>query len=145
MPALLNNFFDKFIFTNGLKYKHNNFFLLNIPFLIVPREILSSISAQKNPELHRVIYSSVKEGVRDKLAKQFNLDFGLKGEKSLHLLEQFFTASGWGLVENVDVDLEKKQAIVSVKNSPIAAELRGKVDWEVDHFLRGILAGIFSQ
>ena len=141
---MLNSFFDKFIFTNGLKYRHNNFFLLNIPFLIVPREVLTAIASQKNPELHRVLYSSVKHGVRENLSRQFNLDFGLKGEKSLHLFEQFFTASGWGKISNLNIDPAKKQAVVVVDNSPIAFALEGKVDWEVDHFLRGILAGIFS-
>ena len=43
---MINSFLDKYIFTGGLKYSHNNFFLMEIPFLMVPTELLVSL-AQK--------------------------------------------------------------------------------------------------
>jgi predicted hydrocarbon binding protein len=142
---MLNSFFDKFIFTNGLKYKHNNFFLLNMPFVIVPSDLLVALSAKQDKNIDLELYYSVKEYTLKKLVKEFNIDFGLEGEKGLKFVEDFFSASGWGAIKRIDLDTQKKRAIVVVSNSPIAVALNGKAKHAVDHFLRGILAGIFSD
>jgi len=142
---MLNSFFDKYIFTNSLKYTHNNFYLLNIPFAIVPVEVLVSIAKQNDPELKRTLYSAIKENTRKKLIKQFTLDFGLEKKKALSLFESFFTASGWGKIQTIDLDFESNRAILTVENSPVAASLKGEVSWPVDIFLRAVFAGIFSE
>ena len=142
---MLNSFFDKYIFTNTLKYKNNNFFLLNIPFAIIPNEIIVAISSQNNPEFNRVLYSSVKENTQKNLVHQFQLDFGMDRKKAMHLFETFFTASGWGKIQNIDTDFNGKRAIIIVENSPVALSLKGKVSFPVDIMLRAIFAGIFSE
>jgi len=139
---LLNTFFDKFIFTNGLKYKHNNFFLINIPFCIVPSELLVSISALGKKQLDQDIYYAVKDSTRRSLLKQFDLDFGLEGKKNLGLISEFFSASGWGKISIVDLDEKGARAIIVVNSSPVASALHGKAKAPVDHFLRGIFAGL---
>lgn len=142
---MLNNFFDRFIFTNNLKYVHNNFYLINLPFLIIPNELLVGLVRRENTELNKDIYYTIRSATRRSLVRQFNLDFRLEGERALNLVEQFFTAAGWGGIKRTDLDAEKHRAIVSVSNSPIAQTLKGKVTRPVDHFLRGILAGLFSD
>ena len=82
---MLNSFFDKYIFTNNLKYKNNNFFLMNIPFAIIPVEVLVAISNQKDTEVKRVLYSSVKENTRKNLIRQFELEFGMDKRKVMTL------------------------------------------------------------
>ena len=141
----MNAFFDKFIFTNSLKYRNNNFFLVNIPFVICPTELLKSLVARNDEELNKDIYYSVKESTRSELLKQFDVDFGLHHGKAIKLVEDFFSASGWGLITNVDVDPENRRAIVVVDNSPFAESLRGHAHMEVNHFMRGVLAGLFSH
>ena len=37
---MLNQFYDKYIFTGGLKYTHNNFSLMGIQFAMVPVQLL---------------------------------------------------------------------------------------------------------
>ena len=142
---MLNRFYDKFIFTNALKYKHGNFFLINMPFLIIPTELLVSLSAKDDEELGKEIYYLIKDATRKNLLKQFDLDFGLKGGQAVKFIEEFFSASGWGEIKNIDLNIPKKQAIVQVKNSPIAFPLHGKVKHEADHILRGVFAGLFSK
>lgn len=142
---MLNPFFDKFIFTNSLRYVHNNFYLVNIPFLIVPAELLVGLVRREDAELNKDLYYSAKEATRANLIRQFDLDFGLQGEKELSLVEQFFTASGWGGIKRIDLDTAQQRAIVNVSDSPVAAAFKGKASHAVDHFLRGILAGIFSN
>jgi predicted hydrocarbon binding protein len=142
---MLNSFFDKYIFTNNLKYRNNNFFLMNIPFAIVPVEVLVSISMQNETNVKRALYQSVKENTRYNLVRQFQLDFGLDKKKALQLFETFFTASGWGKIQSIDINFETKRAILTVENSPVALALKGKVSYPVDIMFRSVFAGIFSE
>ncbi|MBN1941546.1 MAG: hypothetical protein JW772_05185, partial [Candidatus Diapherotrites archaeon] len=142
---MLNQFYDKFIFTNGLKFKHNNFFLINVPFLIAPIPVLSGIMSVEDPEFTKKLYYAVKDSVRRDLLKQISSDFGFKGERMAKFMGDFFAASGWGSIKVVDLDSSKTEAIVSVQDNPFASHVRKPVKAPVDHFLRGILAGIFSR
>jgi len=141
---MLNNFFDKFIFTNNIKYTHNNFFLMNIPFVIAPVETLVGIASINEPDFHKKIYLAVKQSTKDSLFKDISLTFTDK-KKELEFIENFFTASGWGSIQGIDVQYEGKKAIVVVENSPFASALKGKASFAVDSFLRGTLAGIFTK
>ena len=60
-------------------------------------------------------------------------------------LEKYFSASGWGLVKHLNINLSKAEALVSVSNNPFTPYLRGKVTKPIDHLHRGIIAGIFSK
>lgn len=141
---MLNNFYDKFIFTNGLKYTHNNFFLVNLPFLICPSEILAGLLETNDLDFQKKLYSSIKQSVTANFAPPIGTEFGFKGEKLIIFLEQYFIASGWGLIQNVDLDMTAKKAIVKVANNPFAKMLHNKPSMPVDHIIRGIIAGIFS-
>ena len=140
---MLNSFFDKFIFTNSLKYSHNNFFLVNLPFVILPVEALVAIAERNDASLNHELYSSVKEAVMGSIKKQFRLDFGVQGDEGLEFMQTFFSASGWGDIQRTDLDFGKSRALVSVKNSPVAMNAK-KARFPADTFLRGFLAGIFS-
>ena len=142
---MLNSFFDKYIFTNNLKYRNNNFFLMNIPFAIVPVEVLVSIAMQNDAEVKRALYQSIKENTRKNLVRQFQLEFGTDKKKAIQLFETFFTAAGWGKIQSIDTNFETKRAILTVENSPVALALKGKVSYPVDIMLRSVFAGIFSE
>ena len=141
---MLNKFFDKYIFTNTLKYLHNNFYLVNIPFLVMPIDLLISLCAKKNISHHKELYSLFKESVQKNFMPRFD-GMGVGEQKELDFLKTFFTASGFGLIEMIDFDETAKRAIIIVDNSPFANELKGKVDFHADTILRGIFAGVFSD
>ena len=141
---MLNQFYDRFIFTNNLHYRNFNFYLMDIPLIIMPTELINAVLADGNEELHRSIYYNVKDATKAQLMKQFNFNFGMPADKQLKLIEQFFTGSGWGKVETVNISDEEKHAIVTVTNSPFAKHLKGRSDYEIDHFIRGVLAGVYS-
>jgi len=141
----LNTFYDKFILTNNLKYKQNNFFLANLPFLICPAEVLIVLIETHDPEFERKLYKAVRRSVANYLIPSFKVGFGFHGEKLANFLERYFVASGWGTISNVDLDFEGKKAIVHVANNPIASRMHGKAESPRDHILRGVLAGIFSS
>jgi predicted hydrocarbon binding protein len=142
---MLNSFFDKFIFTSTLKYTHNNFYLVNIPFLIAPVDSLCAIASVQDAEFQKRIYLSLKKGTVDKIVAEFGSNFGLEKGKELALIEEFFTASGWGKIESIDLQMEGKKAIIILENSPFVLALRGKTSIPADVFLRGMLAGLFSK
>ena len=140
---MLNSFFDKYIFTNGLKYTHHNFYLLNLPFVILPIDIIVGIMQKEDKELNQKIYYSIKEAMKNSIRKDFQVDFGAQGELGLEFMGAFFTASGWGKIETTDTDMEKCHALVTVTDSPVAANCKN-VRAPVDAPLRAVLAGIFS-
>ncbi|MCR4369171.1 MAG: hypothetical protein NUV67_04670 [archaeon] len=141
---MLNSFYDKFIFTSGLKYQHNNFYLLNLPFVIMPVQALAAIAEQNDAKLGKQIYYAVKDAVRAGMKKEFSVDFGVQGDKGLEFMETFFSASGWGKVQRTNMDVSQTRALVTVTNSPVAMEAK-KAKMPVDTFIRGFLAGIFSN
>ncbi len=142
---MLNQFFDKFIFTNGIKYKHSNFFLHEIPFLIMPVDLMIGIVGNENEEFQRELYYSVKESVKKNLVKRFGINFKFdEKQKFVQFLEKFFVASGWGDIHNVDIDFEKKRALLNLNHNPFSSHVKPKPKNPADHLMRGILAGIFS-
>lgn len=141
---MLNKFFDKFVYVNQLKFKDYNFSLINVPFLILPTDIAAGLCGQENEEFNKMLYYAVKQSVTKELSPRFKLDFGMEQERFLKFSETFFTASGFGLLQNIQLDFAKSRAIVSVSNSAVAQLLKGKVKRPCDHLMRGILAGIFS-
>ncbi len=143
--VLLNRFYDKFIYANSLKYKHNNFFLVDLPFLMCPAHILSGLLETNNPEFEKKLYIAIRESVAKHLIPSFGTEFGFKGKKMVNFLEQYFTASGWGSIKNVDLDFDAKQAIIMVSNNPIASMIHSKAKAPADHILRGIFSGLFSR
>lgn len=142
---MLNSFFDKFIFTSTLKYNHANFYLLDIPFLITPVETLIGLCAVQDIEFQKKIYESVKKSTAENLMKEFGTNFGGEKKKQIDLVETFFSASGWGQIQAIDLQPETKRAIIVLDNSPFVSKLKGKTQLSADVFLRGTLAGMFSK
>lgn len=140
---MLNSYFDKIIYGGGLKYKDNNFTVMGIPFVMVPTELLMGLSSNQDVKFQKHIYETAKKSTYKSLKTQFGIDFRQEGDKGLKIIEDFFTASGWGLLSSIDLDLENKRAIVVVNNSAVGSVLKGKVKAPCDHFMRGIIAAIF--
>ena len=142
---MLNRFYDKFIFANSLKYKHSNFFLANLPFLVCPAELLVGLLETNDKEFEKKLYLAIRESVAKHLIPELGKEFGFKGEEMVNFFERYFVASGWGKISNVDLDFKAKKAIVKVSNNPIASRLHKKAKMPADHILRGIIAGVFSR
>ena len=142
---MLNNFLDRFIFTNALHYRQNQFFLMNVPFLICPVDVLSGLLSTGNQDFEKQLYASVRKNVKENLVSQFGFGFGLESAQMVDFLSKFFTASGWGMLQSIDLDFKTKKAIVKVANSPFASRLHKKPSMPADHLLRGVIAGIFSS
>jgi predicted hydrocarbon binding protein len=141
---MLNSFFDKYIFTGTLKYTHSNFFLVDVPFVIAPTNILMGIASEDDFEFQKKIYLEIKKGTRDYFLQKVT-DLGIDKQRQLKFVEEFFIGSGWGDIQVVDLNNESKRAIIVVDNSPFVAALKGKTKIECDVFIRGVFAGLFSR
>lgn len=141
---MLNRFYDKYIFTNTLKYTHNNFSLVNIPFLMIPIDILMILVATQDNEKQKEIYNSFKESTIKNFMPKFK-ELGIEESKKLDFVKNFFIGSGWGFIQIIDLDNAGKKAIVTIDNSPFVENLKGKTKIAIDSILRGILAGLFSH
>jgi len=142
---MLNTFYDRFIFTNSLQYKHYNFFLSGVPFVIAPSAMLFGLARTVSQEFHKQLYYAVKSGVREELLKQFGREFRLNREKLIDFAQAYFTASGWGLFESQDINYAQKRAIVRVQNAPFSQFFSARAKHPVDSFLRAIIAAIFCM
>lgn len=142
---MINPFYDKFIFTNSLSFRNNNFFLMDIPFVMLPNDLIIGLVANGNSDFHKKIYYSVRDSVSKELIKEFRIDFKADGLKAIEVIEKYFSFSGWGNIENVQIDHEHSRALINVSNNPFATRLLGKAKEPVDHFFRGIFAGLFSN
>jgi len=109
----------------------------------MPIDALVGIAERNDADLNKEIYYSVKDSIKGTLKKEFQVDFGVSGDKGIEFMETYFTASGWGKLQRTNLDFEKQHALVSVDNSPVALNCT-KAKLPVDSFLRGFLAGIFS-
>lgn len=141
---MLNQFLDKYIFTNTLTYKQNNFHLVNIPFLIFPVDLLIELIKESDVEQRKELYYKIKESSSNYFLPKFN-EIKIDGKKQIDFVKTLFIAFGWGSVNLIDIDFESKKSIIIVENSPFVKPLKGKVNFEVDLILRAVFASLFSE
>ena len=142
---MFNDYYTRAVHGNRLRFENNNFFLDNIPFLFSPIDLLHRFVSSDDEMFERKLYYHVKDAVKHTLMKKFLLKDDLADLRKVRLLEEYFSASGWGFIRTLELDAKNKRAVALVSNSPIALALHGKVNYHVDHFMRGILAGMFSH
>ncbi|MFH1664111.1 MAG: 4-vinyl reductase [archaeon] len=140
---MLNNYFDKFIFTGQVKFSNGNFFLIDIPFLVFPAEILADFLFNASEEDSKKIYFSVKKSMK-KFIPLLQARPPYSGISLVNFVSEFFINSGFGHVRVVHFDEVNSRAIILVSSSPFSVSFRGKSKKPIDHILRGIIAGIFS-
>jgi predicted hydrocarbon binding protein len=140
---MLNQFLDKYIFTNTLTYKQNNFSLVNIPFVIFPTDLLFSLISDNDINKRKDLYYKIKESSIKYFMPKFK-ELRMDGKKQIDFVKTLFIASGWGSIQFIDLDAEGKKAIVIIENSPFATTLKGKVDFPVDIIPRAILASLLE-
>ncbi len=141
---MFNDYYRKAVFGNQVKFVKGQFFLGNVPFVFAPLDLLLSIVSIDDENLHKKLYSSVKESAQ-RLVQRFEFPFEYSALRRLEEMENYFSSSGWGPLQRMHLDEKKSRALVTVENSPLALALQGKSLHPVDHLMRGILAGVYSS
>ena len=143
---MLNKFYSQFDMTGNLHYLHNNLYLMNIPFFMLPIEALTGIIEIADFDIHKKIYTEVKKSTKERMKPKFAPYYGTTDKKKeVNFIIEYLTYSGWGNVQIIDLEMETKRAIIVIENSPFASALKGKIQLPADVIIRGILAGVFSK
>ena len=114
--------------------------ILSEKHVMLPNSVLISLS-KINPKL---MYPAVKkqaQAAASRMAKKLGVKDAMEFQKSF---PDVFMMYGLGRPEIVDLDTKLRRALVRVRGSPIAAELRGSSEAPVCFLTAAVLAGIFS-
>jgi predicted hydrocarbon binding protein len=117
-------------------------------YLFVPVKLIHSIEDRLSASFGSAIatgfqYEIGKEGGEEYIRIAEKAGYKLRSIRDLNILaEQMGTLSGWGKVEVMSVDYEKKSARIRWTNGISVRSKKGKT--VVCHFGRGILAGAFD-
>ncbi len=140
---MLNNYYDKFIFTGQVKFNNSNFHLIDLPFTIFPVQLFSDFLFSASSEQAKEIYYSVKKSTKN-FVPLLKAKPNYSGISLVNFVNQFFSNSGFGEIRVLQFDEKKSRAIILVSSSPFALMLKNKSKKPIDHIMRGILAGTFS-
>lgn len=147
---MLSNFISRLllirqfsIIEGEFKILEKNFYFQPIKSLVIFQNKIEKKFNQKGLEL---IYDSSKEGFIE-LIKEMK-KFAESKERFFDVLLKLITHFGFGNLEMIEINKDKKEAIVEVKNSHFAKEYIKTFGFQkkcVDYFLAGIIAGYFSE
>lgn len=98
---------------------------------------LSNNSAQSAALLYEAARVSFREGIVKRAGAKFS--FGVND--FFKWLPGIGSMAGWGRITIVELFAEKQYGMVRVENSPVVADLRGKIRGPVDHALAGFMCG----
>ena len=138
------NFFKKLLIARQLKVEKGSLEMLGERMLIMPAYTFSYIikSAEDQDKIGRLIYNACKHANNDPRGFTYDVSkkFNLKGEDLIKWMADIATTSGWGIIDIVRFDGDKKTATIMIKDSPVAKNIQGAKN-PVDHPIRGYMAG----
>ena len=102
------------------------------------------LKTSKDPiKMGKKCYYSAKLTTLNHLTYLLEKDYGLKQHRLEQWMRDVAELMGWGIFTVLNVDWNKKEALITIKESPVAKEM-GRVGYAVDHISRGATAGAIS-
>ncbi len=128
-----------------LEMERGSIKMLTNRMIMLPSPFFSYLlKTSKNPiEMGKLIYYSSKLTTYNHFTYLLEKHYGLSFQGLEKWQKEVAELGGWGEIEIINVNWEKKEAIITVKNSPIS-EMMGLVNYAVDHETRGFTAGAIS-
>ena len=129
--------------TASWKRDKGEFSVIEVPAVIVSIETF--VHLQKDAEKilgidgAAVLFYEAGKNAGERWINRFSRDWGLKNEKFIEAVVNFYAELGWGTF-NID-DSNENELVIRIKNSFIARGY-GNSKVEVCHFLRGYNAGL---
>jgi predicted hydrocarbon binding protein len=121
-----------------IKVMKNRMALLPAPFMAY------LLKLSKDPiKTGKDCYYSAKLTTYNNLTYVLEKQYGLTHQKLEQWMRDIAELMGWGTFDILNLDWNKKEAIIRIENSPVANEM-GKVGYAVDHISRGATAGAIS-
>ncbi|MCZ7355659.1 MAG: hypothetical protein O8C66_13900 [Candidatus Methanoperedens sp.] len=128
--------------TASWKRSKGEFSVIEVPAIIV--SIKTFVDLQKSAEKilgfdgAAVLFYEAGKNAGERWINRFSTDWGLKNEKFIEAVQNFYAELGWG---KFNIDDSDDEIVIRVENSFIARGY-GNSKVEVCHFLRGYNAGL---
>lgn len=135
--------FDELTMIRQLTFKDGTIKLLEQRIVISPSIVFSdySMAINDSPDKVAEFYKSIKSSSKDNFAESVGKSYGFNFQNYFDWMTKIVVLSGWGRWKWDLLDEEKKMGKISVSESPVAENLKGKVKCPVDHVIRGFMAG----
>jgi len=128
------------------------FEVLHFPILYVTTEALvwpmgnfwalwDAIEGILKPSGAAVLHYNTGKRVGERVALTLKRIFGVEGMDLISAVAQAVQATGWGVIEPRDIDLERHQGIIIIKQCFEALAWRKK-PYKICHWSRGYIAGV---
>lgn len=145
MPGL-SNLYMKLLFARKIQFVDGQLILVDMPFVVTPVTFFSYLlkDAYDRKELKH-LYDIFKASLFEVFSYEFQRRLGFNKSRLADWLKEFGYASGWGKIEFLNMDFEKKRAIVRVENNPVALSLLRKVNQPICYHMAAFLAGGASR
>lgn len=138
------DFVKKLMFARQLKMEKGRIDMLGQRMMIIPTYTFACmIKNAKDPiETGKFIYDACKHTNRDALGFTYKVSekFGLKGADLIRWMANIATMAGFGIIEVIEINENKKTAAVHITDSPMVQIIRNS-KYSVDHPIRGYMAG----
>ncbi|MCK5023112.1 MAG: 4-vinyl reductase [Candidatus Aenigmarchaeota archaeon] len=138
------NFVKKLMFARQFKMEKGEIEMLGQRMLIIPSYTFAyMIKNSTDPiESGKNMYHACKHVNMDDVGFTYEISekFGIKGVDLIKWMADIATMAGFGIIKIVNIDEEKKTALVHIEDSPIT-EFIGQSKYPVDHAIRGYMAG----
>lgn len=135
--------FEKLMLARQLKFTDGEIDMLGQRVVIVPSDLFTKYMADINDKPDRIaeVYNSAKQAMKENFGVNIGKSYGFNFNDFSNWFVELATLSGWGNVKFEENDKERHVAVITIKNSPIAVGLKGKVSSPCDHIIRGLMAG----
>jgi predicted hydrocarbon binding protein len=135
--------FEKLMLARQLSFKEGEIDLLGQRLVMLPSIVFSdyTMAINDSPDKVAEFYKSVKSSSKANFAVSVGKSYGFNFQNYFDWMTKIVILSGWGIWKWDFLDEEKKSGKISVTNSPVAENLKGKVKCPVDHIIRGFMAG----
>ncbi len=138
------SFVDKLLFSRQLKFEQGRLTIFDQRVLIVPVELILAIieKCTVDRKFERLIYDVMKESVYN-FCKTLAKRRAVKPKEMVQILINLAEMNGYGKLELIKLDFEKREAVFHMRNLPSEllthdSKFRRKV---VDRYWAGMIAG----
>jgi predicted hydrocarbon binding protein len=141
------NIFEKLMLARQLSFKEGKIELLGQNLVFSPADFFSRyIYALKDkPELIISLYNSAKSTMKEGFSLNVGKSYGFSFKDYARWFVDIAELSGWGQVVWEDINEAEMKGVITITNSPVAANLKNKVSAPCDHITRGFMAGAASS
>lgn len=137
------NIIEKLMFSRQLTFSDGQIKLFSENLLFVPSDFVSTYTEtiKDNTDAIKNLYLAAKKSTKEKFGIAIGKEYGFAFRDYTKWFADIIELSGWGMLKWKDIDEAGRRGVISLTNSIVASSLKGKVQTQCDHIMRGFIAG----